>query len=279
MKKWKLGVSSADANTSDAIPATAPILLTDDILSNLATAAELGYQAIEVHTRESALLDLDAIKEQMDKTGVRICQVITGRLNTEGHCDLISDEPYITDAAIEGMLKYVDMAAYLDADLVLGWAKGKVPAGGNRDRYMGRLAYNLKVVNDYAADNNVRINIEVINHYETNVFTTVKELADFLDAHPELTQCYIHMDTYHMQLEEEDYEAAFTAAADKIGYFHVADSSRWYPGSGNMDIKRILELLEKSGYDGYVTVECFPKGDGKETAKKAIEYMNSLMNS
>lgn len=277
MKIWKLGVSSADAMTSDPVPASAPILLTEDVLSNLSTAAEIGYQAIEIHTRENAPLDLDAIRDQMEITGTRICQVITGRLNTEGHCDLMSDEPYITDAAIEGMLKYIDMAAYLGADIVLGWAKGKIPKGGNRDKYMSRLAANLKVINDYAAENNVRINIEVINHYETNVFTTVKELADFLSAHPELTQCYIHMDTFHMQLEEDDYEAAFEAAGDRLGYFHVADSSRWYPGSGTMDLRKIFLLLEKTGYDGYVTVECFPRSSGRETAEKAFAYMTDLM--
>lgn len=277
MKRWKLGLSSTDAGTSDPVAPSAHLLLRDDVLSNLSTAAELGYQAIEIHTRETALLDLDAIKEQMDKTGVRICQVITGKLNTEGNCDLMSDKPYITDAAIEGMLKYVDMAAYLGADLVIGWVKGNVPPGGNRDRYLNRLAYNLKVINDYAADNNVRLNIEVINRYETNVFNTVKELSDFLSAHPELTQCYILMDTFHMNIEETDFAAAFDAAGDRLGYFHVADSTRWYPGSGNLDFEKIFSLLEKSGYDGYVTVECQPHGDGKETARKAYEHLTGIM--
>lgn len=71
--------------------------------------------------------------------------------------------------------------------------------------------------------------------------------------------------------------AAFEAAGDRLGYFHVAGSTRWYPGSGTMDLKKIFSLLEKTGYDGYVTVECFPRGDGKETARKAIEYLNTLM--
>lgn len=276
MKHWNLAISSADRATSDPIPQGAPILLRENILDNLAAAAELGYQAIEVHTREDAPLDLDAVNEQIRKTGVKICQIITGRLNTEGKCDLINDKPYIVDAAVKGMMKYVDMAAYVGADLVLGWAKGNIPSGGSREKYMARLAQNLQPINDYAKKKNVKINVEVINHYEVNVFTTAKELVDFLNQYPGLDNCYVHLDSFHMNLEEESFEKAFEVARGRIGYFHIADNSRWYPGSGELDLKRMLELLEKTGYDGYVSVECFPRGDGYATGKKAIEYIRSL---
>lgn len=279
MKKWKLAISSADKYTSDEIPQLAPILLRDGILENLEMAKELGYDAIEVHTREEAPIDWDAVKAKIDETGVKICQVITGRLNTEGKCDLMNDKPYIVDAAIDGLLQYVDIAAYIGADIVLGWAKGNIPKGGNRDKYMARLAQNLQPVNDYAKEQGVKINIEVISHYEVNVFLTAKELVDFLEEYPELDNCYVHLDTYHMQLEEVDFKEAFEVSKGRIGYFHVAGSTRWYPGSGCLDVKAMLEMLEETGYDGYVSVECFPKGDGIGTAKKAMAYLQEIMNA
>ena len=276
MKKWKYAISSADKYTSDAMPPLAPILLRDGILENLEAAAKLGYQAIEVHTREEAPIDWDAVNAKIDETGVKICQIITGRLNTEGLCDLMNDRPYVADAAIDGLLQYIDIAAYVGADIVLGWAKGNIPKGGNREKYMARLAQNLQPVNDYAKEQGVKINIEVINHYEVNVFTTAKELVNFLEEYPELDACYVHLDTFHMMLEEEDFAEAFEAAKGRIGYFHIADSTRWYPGSGNLDLKKMLALLEETGYDGYVSVECFPRGDGYATGKKAIEYLKSI---
>ena len=130
----------------------------------------MGFDAIEVHTRKDAELDYEGIAKAAAESGCKVGMVITGRLNTEGKCDLISDIPYITAAAIDGMKQYVDMAQKVGAEgLVIGWVKGNVPAGGDRTKYMNRLAKNLKVLNDYAKAKNVKLNIEVINRYEVNV--------------------------------------------------------------------------------------------------------------
>ncbi len=276
MKKWNYAVSSYDRDTSDEISQGAPLLLRGSFEENLKSAAALGYQAIEVHTRENAPLDLAAVKETMKTTGIKISAVVTGRLNTEGKVDLISDIPYVTDAAVKGMLQYVDLAAFLETDLILGWAKGTIPKGGSYEKYTRRLASNLQPVNDYAKEKGVKICIEVINHYEVNLFTTSGELVDFLDKYPSLDNCFVHLDSYHMNLEEDDFVKAIQTAKGRIGYFHIADNSRWYPGSGELDLKKMLDALEAAGYDGYISVECFPRGDGFETARLAIEYLRGL---
>ena len=98
MKKWKYSVSSAD----DA-PSSAPILLKGSICENLKTASELGYQAIEVHTRPDEEFDYEAIRKAEEQYGVKVAMIITGRLNTEGLCSLVDDRPYVTDAAIKCM--------------------------------------------------------------------------------------------------------------------------------------------------------------------------------
>ena len=134
MKNWKYAVSSADA-----APVTAPILLQGSVVENLEKAAKLGYDAIEVHTREDVELDYDAIRDAYARTGARVAMVITGRLNTEGMCSLVADEPYIVSAAMDGMRQYIDMAQKLEAGIVVGWVKGNVPKGGKREKYLDRL--------------------------------------------------------------------------------------------------------------------------------------------
>lgn len=269
---WKIGISSAPE-----APKTAPILLTGDVIENLRKAASLGYDAIEVHTRENVSLNYEAIGKVMDETGVRIAQIITGRLCTEGGCTLMDDAPYIMEAAIEGMKKYVDMASKVGANLVVGWVRGKVPAGGSRDKYMKRLGENLKILNDYGKERDVALNLEVINHYEINTFNTQAETLDFIEEY-DLDNCFVHLDTYHMNLEEDDMVKAIKDAGNKLGYFHVADSTRWYPGSSRMDWDSIFEALDEAGYKGYVTVECFPREDNMDTAKKALEFIKTKFN-
>ena len=269
MKEWKFGVSTVESSPEGVL------LLQGSIEENLRTAAKLGYSAIEIHMREEVEPDYASVKAVMEETGVAIAQIVTGKLNTEGMCSLMDDRPYVSAAALAGMKKYVDIASQLGANIVVGWVKGNVPAGKAPDKYMERLAANLRILNDYAKPKNVKLNIEVINHYEVNVFTTAKAVVEFLEKY-QLDNCYAHLDTFHMQLEEDNMADAIRTAKDHLGYFHIADSQRWYPGSGEMNYVPIFQALEEVGYDGYVTVECFRRGDGVGTAKKAIEYLKNL---
>jgi sugar phosphate isomerase/epimerase len=270
LKQWKLAVSSADE-----APNTAPILLQGDICNNLREAARLGYDAIEVHTRETADLNYSAIAQTVKECGTKICMVITGRLNTEGRCNLIDDAPYITKAAMEGMKQYIDMAQKFHADLVVGWVKGNIPPGGKRDKYMDRLAKHLRELADYGAERNVKLNLEVINRYEVNVFTTAEETMGFLE-HYKIDNCYVHLDTFHMGIDECDPVTAIQRCKGKLGYMHFADNSRRYPGSGQFDFQRILKTLDEIGYEGYLSVECLPEPDGQTAAEKASVFLKKL---
>ena len=270
MKHWKFAVSSADE-----APATAPILLQGTVEENLQKAADLGYDAIEVHTREDVELDYEAIRAAYRRTGARVSMVITGRLNTEGMCSLVADEPYIVSAAMDGMKQYIDMAQQLEADIVIGWVKGNVPKGGRREKYLDRLARNLRILAAYGKERNVRLNLEVINRYEVNIFTTAAETVQFLEKY-HLDNCYVHLDTFHMEIDECDPVDAIRLCKGKLGYFHLADSSRRYPGSGQFDFSRILDALVEIDYDGYLSVECLPYPNGEAAAEKAILFLKDL---
>ncbi len=270
MKKWRYALSSADE-----APQTAPILLTGSIADNLSKAAKLGYNAIEVHARPDDPFDYGAIKEQMAKTSVKISALITGRLNTEGQCSLIDDRPYVMQAAMDGMYEYIDIAEKLDTDIVLGWAKGNVPPGKSREKYLRRLAQNLAHLADYAGSRNVKIHAEVINRYEVNIFTTAKETVDFIRQW-KLENVYAHLDTFHMMIEETDPLEAIRYCKGHLGYFHLADNTRSYPGSGQLPFPDILKTLDEIGYGGYLSVECLPGIDREQTAKNALSYLQSI---
>ena len=145
MKDWKFALSSADE-----APLTAPILLRGELRENLIKASEIGYHALEVHTRETALWDYPVIEKVMQECNIKISAIVTGRLNTEGKVNLIDDVPYITQSAVAGMKQYIDMAERFKTDIVVGWIKGNIPAGGNEKKYLDRLAYHLQILNDYA---------------------------------------------------------------------------------------------------------------------------------
>jgi sugar phosphate isomerase/epimerase len=133
---------------------------------------------------------------------------------------------------------------------------------------------NLTALCAEAAERGVKVFVEVINRYETNIFTTVAETLEFLDSRG-IPNCFIHLDTFHMNIEETDACAAIRAAGKRLGYFHVADNTRRYPGSGALDFVPVFGALKEAGYRGFVSVECLPWPDGKTAAERAIDHLKA----
>jgi len=266
MKKYAL-------SSADFAPKSAPILLQGSVQDNIKKAAELGYQGLEVHMRETTILNYDELIRVSDGHGVKISAIVTGRLHTQGGVSLLDDRPYIIKAAMEGMGSYIEMASKLKTDLIIGWIKGNVPESGCRAYYMERLANNLRVLSDQAAAQGVRMMLEVINRYEVNVFTTVKETLDFL-VKWNIPNVYVHLDTFHMNIDEANPLEAIRMCGEKLAYFHIADNTRCYPGSGTLDFKSYLDVLKEIAYKGYISVECLPEPDGETAAKKALAHLH-----
>lgn len=273
MKDWKFALSSADE-----APLTAPILLRGDLSDNLIQASRLGYHALEVHTRETVLWDYLDIEKLMRECNMKISAIVTGRLNTEGQVNLIDDVPYITQSAIVGMKQYIEMAERFKTDIVVGWIKGKIPAGSSEKKYLDRLAYHLQILDDYAGERGVRMFLEVINHYETNIFNTAEATMEFIEAN-HLENCFVHLDTFHMGIDETDPVEAIKLCGKKLGYVHFADNTRSYPGSGQFDFRKIIQALDTIGYQGYLSVECLPKPDGLTAARYAIKHLMDCIAS
>ena len=263
MAQWKYGVSFAEQS-----PMTAPLPLAGDLYENMDKAVELGYDGIEFHTREFFEFD----EARLAQTKAELCMLVTGRLYTQGHHGMLDEDPESVKCCMDGMKTYLNKAAKLGAGIVLGWAKGVVAPGKDREETLALLGKRLKELNDYGKEVGAPIVVEVINHYETNIFNTTAETLAFLERY-DLDNCYLHLDTYHMNIEECDPYAAIRLAGKRLGYFHVADNSRRYPGSGQLDFKRLLAALKEIDYRGWVTVECIPEPDRETAAKLALAHL------
>ncbi len=51
---------------------------------------------------------------------------------------------------------------------------------------------------------------------------------------------FLHLDTYHMNIEEDGMEKSVFAAADRLGFVHIGKSHRGYLGAGNVDFEVFL---------------------------------------
>ncbi|MDQ1607183.1 MAG: D-psicose/D-tagatose/L-ribulose 3-epimerase, partial [Microbacteriaceae bacterium] len=67
----------------------------------------------------------------------------------------------------------------------------------------------------------------------------------------------VHLDTYHMNIEEAGLLAPVLDVGGRLGYVHIGESHRGYLGSGTVDFGSFFRGLGRIGYDGPVVFESF----------------------
>ena len=109
---------------------------------------------------------------------------------------------------------------------------------------------------DIAKAAGVELVLEIVNRFETNLLNTAAQGLDFI-RETGSDHVRLHLDTFHMNIEEVDPAAAIRLAGDKIGYFHVGESNRGYLGAGVIDFDRIFDALVEIDYARDIVFESF----------------------
>jgi D-psicose/D-tagatose/L-ribulose 3-epimerase len=115
---------------------------------------------------------------------------------------------------------------------------------------------NLKALADYAAKKKVTLCIEPLNRFETDFLNTCDQGLKLLKA-VNKKNVKLHLDTFHMNIEEKDQHDAIVKAGRALGHFHACGSDRGTPGNDHIDWKPIVRALKKIGYKGDVVIESF----------------------
>jgi D-psicose/D-tagatose/L-ribulose 3-epimerase len=98
--------------------------------------------------------------------------------------------------------------------------------------------------------------LEVVNRFETNLLNTTAQGLKFIESTGS-DGVTLHLDTFHMNIEEASPAAAIRLAGDKIGYFHIGESNRGYLGDGVIDFDLIFDALLDIDYKRDITFESF----------------------
>ena len=108
----------------------------------------------------------------------------------------------------------------------------------------------------FAANCGVNLCLEVLNRFENHVLNTAEEGVAFVRevGKPNVK---VHLDTFHMNIEEDSFGDAIRAAGPLLGHFHVGENNRRVPGKGRLPWHEIGNVLREIGYDGAVVLEPF----------------------
>jgi D-psicose/D-tagatose/L-ribulose 3-epimerase len=170
------------------------------------------------------------------------------------------------------MMKLIDQMVVLDCPSLIGpvySAVGRI-GGAPPKEYQQQwrtVVKNLKKLCQYAEKNGRQICMEPLNRFETDFINTVDQALQMLEdvGSPVLR---LHLDTFHMNIEEKCQGEAIRKAGKKLGHFHACGSDRGTPGNDHICWDCIAKALKKVKYDGNVVIESFTQ-DVKVIAKAA----------
>jgi len=117
-------------------------------------------------------------------------------------------------------------------------------------------ADGLRDVARYAREHDVTIGIEPVNRYESCLINTCEQALRLKSIIGE-DNVKVHLDTYHMNIEEKSFYEATKKAGDELIHYHLCENDRGIPGSGLVDWNGIFRALSEINYQGNAALESF----------------------
>jgi D-psicose/D-tagatose/L-ribulose 3-epimerase len=217
-------------------------------------AAEIGYDLIEVLMFDPATLDRKATRCAIAETGIGL------RLGMAlgADADISSVDAETARRGEETVARALEIAAELGVPAVSGitYAAFNSYSAPQTNRQVDQVAASLSRLDRRAGELGVRLGVEPVNRYESYMVNTLDQAADLIGKAGGKNM-FVHMDTFHMNIEEPDITAAIDRNGGLLGYAHVADSHRGALGTGNFDLGAYFRALAAAGYDGDLTFEGF----------------------
>lgn len=226
----------------------------DECRRAVALTKESGYDLIEIPLLDPSQVDASTTRDVLEEAVLGASCSLGLGFDT----DVSSADPAVSARGEELLAAAVDVTSAIGASFlggVLHSAMGKYlspPTQAGRRNCVEAL----KRLAARAERADVTLGIEAVNRYESNLVNAAEqalELADEIGA----GNVVVHLDTYHMNIEEPNLADPIRLCGSRLGYVHIGESHRGYLGTGTVDFAQLFAALAEIGYDGPLTFESF----------------------
>ena len=261
-----------------------------DIDFAIGSSSKLGFDIIEIPLLNPYNFDATYSRKVLEKNQI---QAATS-LGLSEDTDISSDDPEKRKNGAKLLSKALEMtfqlgSKYMGGVLYSALRKYHAPPTKNAFQYSSDIIRDLC---HKAKKMGIKIGLEPVNRYESNLINTASKALEFI----ELTECEnlcVHLDSYHMNIEESNYRESILQCGRKLGYFHIGENHRGYLGKGHINFGEIFSAMKDINYQGPVTFESFSSSvvepqlsntlgvwrnlwdDSSNLAKKAKSYLDS----
>ncbi|MBC8534832.1 sugar phosphate isomerase/epimerase family protein [Yeguia hominis] len=219
---------------------------------------ELGFDILEISAGD--LL-------RMHDSEISVLRDLSKSLDLEISCnigppkqyDVASSDPAVRAAGIQFLTDIMKKMDLLDSRTLVGvmytyWPNDFTDL--DKPALWSRGVESCQVMGKTAQALGINMCLEVVNRFETPVLNTAEEAVRFCHevGNPNVQ---ILLDTFHMNIEEDNQADAIRTAGTLLGHLHVGEGNRKLPGQGSLPWGEIGQALRDIGYTGGVVMEPF----------------------
>ena len=240
-------------------------------------AAKIGYEALQLTIYEPAKQNAEDIRKTLKKYNLSVSSIATGLSYTKGGLCIGSRDEDNRKKAVQRMKEYIDLAYILDkAKVGIGTIRGWTTDASNREEYNHQLYKSMKEILSYAAERDVFILLEQMNHNLTDVFVKVEEAAEYVRQFKS-NYLKLQLDSMHLYYENEDGYTSIIKYKDLIGQVDISDADRMCPDGDHFDFSSFMQALKEINYKEYLVFE-YRMTPPDNAALVGIDYITKLIN-
>jgi D-psicose/D-tagatose/L-ribulose 3-epimerase len=231
----------------------------DSALDILRKLKEMGYDGCEVPlvAEQLHLIDPKKVRARLKELDMH-CVTGTGITND---MSIISEDKDVRTRGIDHVKRCIDMTSEMGAALMCGSLYGPFgirPKHPRTQAQWDRSVESLRECARHAAKHGVTIGLEPLNRYEHFFINTAADAVKLIEDIGE-PNVRVHLDTYHMNIEEKDIYRTVVATGAHLCHVHTSENDRGIPGTGHVDWDGLCKGLFEINYDGWIVLESFFK--------------------
>ncbi len=226
--------------------------------------ANLGFDVLEVGAAGIVNMsdeDLYALKLEAEKYNI----TLTAGIGLPKEYDVSSQNENVRQNGIAFMKRILDALHKAGIHSIGGTIYSYWPVDYtkpiNKPEARKQSIESMKELADYAAQFDITLLVEVLNRFEQFLVNDAKEAIELVkDINKDNVK--VMLDSFHMNIEEDDIGDAIRSTGEYLGEFHIGECNRKVPGKGHMPWAEIGQALRDINYNGCVVMEPFVRPGG-----------------